>query len=88
MLARTASSLFWLARYMERADYLARLLQVAGHMSAVRVDAEGSSEWDSAIVAAGCHEEFYKKYEVANAENVFSYLAFDRGNPSSIVNCI
>ncbi len=88
MLARTASSLFWLARYMERADYLARLLQVAGHMSAVRVDAEGSSEWESAIVAAGCHEEFYQKYAVANAESVFAYLAFDRENPSSIVNCI
>lgn len=88
MLARTASSLFWLARYMERADYLARLLQVAGHMSAVRVDAERSSEWESAIVAAGCHEEFFEKFELANAENVVSFLAFDRENPSSICNCI
>ncbi len=88
MLARTASNLFWLARYMERADYLARLLQVAGHMSAVRVDAEGASEWESAIVAAGCHEAFFEKHEVANAETVVSYLAFDRANPSSICNCI
>jgi uncharacterized alpha-E superfamily protein len=88
MLARTASSLFWLARYMERADYLARLLQVAGHMSAVRVDAEGSSEWESAIVAAGCSVAFRAKHDVANAENVIAYLAFDRDNPSSICNCI
>jgi uncharacterized alpha-E superfamily protein len=88
MLARTASNLFWLARYMERADYLARLLQVAGHMSAVRVDAEGSSEWESAIVAAGCSEAFRAKHDVANAESVISYLAFDRDNPSSICNCI
>ncbi len=41
MLARTASNLFWLARYMERADYIARLLQVAGRMSSVRVDDDG-----------------------------------------------
>ena len=42
MLARTAGDLFWLARYMERADYVARLLQVAGHMNAVRVDSNRS----------------------------------------------
>lgn len=88
MLARTASNLFWLARYMERADYLARLLQVAGRMSSVRVDDEGKSEWESAIVAAGCDETFYEKHEVANAENVVAYLAFDQDNPSSIRNCI
>lgn len=88
MLARTASNLFWLARYMERADYLARLLQVAGRMSSVRVDDNGESEWASAIVAAGCDETFYEKHDVANAETVVSYLAFDRDNPSSIRNCI
>ncbi len=88
MLARTASNLFWLARYMERADYLARLLQVAGRMSSVRVDDDGQSEWESAIVAAGCHEAFYEKHEVASAETVISYLALDRDNPSSICNCI
>jgi len=88
MLARTAESLFWLARYMERADYLARLLQVAGHMSAVRVDEARASEWESAIVAAGCHEAFFAHHEAASAETVIAYLAFDRDNPSSIVNCI
>ena len=56
MLCRTADSLYWLARYMERADYVARLLQVAGHMSAVRVDDGQSSEWESAIVAAEVRE--------------------------------
>ena len=88
MLARTASNLFWLARYTERADYIARLLQVAGRMSAVRVDTETSNEWDSAIVAAGCEAGFYQKHEIASAENVISYLTFDRDNPSSICNCI
>ena len=88
MLARMADSLFWLARYVERADYLARLLQVAGHMDAVRVDAESGSEWESAIVAAGCREPFFALHEQASAERVFDYLAFNRDNPSSIVNCI
>jgi uncharacterized alpha-E superfamily protein len=88
MLARAAESLFWLARYMERADYVARLLQVAGHMNAVRVDSERNSEWESAIVAAGCSEPYFAKHAVANEPTVIHFLAFDRDNASSIANCI
>jgi uncharacterized alpha-E superfamily protein len=88
MLARAAESLFWLARYMERADYVARLLQVAGHMNAVRVDSERNSEWESAIVAAGCSEPYFAKHAVANESTVIHFLAFDRDNASSIANCI
>ena len=88
MLARTAGDLFWLARYMERADYVARLLQVAGHMNAVRVDTNRSSEWESAIVAAGCRESFNAAGDTPDEESVIRFLAFERDNPSSIVNCI
>ena len=86
MLARAAESLFWLARYMDRADYVARLLEVAGHMNAVRVDADRTSEWESAIVAAGC-ETYFKSHPVADEATVVDYLAFSRDNPSSIANC-
>lgn len=88
MLARTADNLFWLARYMERADYLARLLQVAGHMNAVRVDDDRNSEWESVIVAAGIRESYFAKHETADEASVIDFLAFDTENPSSIVNCI
>ena len=88
MLARTAGDLFWLARYLERADYVARLLQVAGHMNAVRVDSNRSSEWESAIVASGCAEGFTATGRTADEAGVIDFLGFDRGNPSSIVNCI
>jgi uncharacterized alpha-E superfamily protein len=88
MLARTAESLFWLARYLERADYVARLLQGAGHMSAARVDADRSSEWESAIIAAGCQDAFAAEHEQVSAAAVIHYLAFDTRNPSSIVSCI
>ena len=88
MLARTADNLFWLARYMERADYLGRLLQVAGHMSAVRVETGGNSEWESAIIAAGCRETYFAKYAKADEASVIEFLAFDRDNTSSITNCI
>lgn len=87
MLARIASHLYWLSRYMERADYLARLLQVAGRMSALRPSDDGSSEWSSAIFAAGARESFFPDREASEA-SVVGYLAFDPDNPSSIVSCI
>jgi uncharacterized alpha-E superfamily protein len=87
MLARIASNLFWLSRYMERADYLARLLQVAGHMGAVRPERDSVSEWESAIVAAGAEETFAGRF-TPGEEAVVEHLAFDTQNPSSIVSCI
>lgn len=88
MLARTADNLFWLARYMERADYVARLLQVAGQMSAVRVDDDRSSEWESAIVASGCSTGYFARHDTVDEEQVLDFLAFDADNPSSIASCI
>ncbi|CAN5659420.1 alpha-E domain-containing protein [soil metagenome] len=88
MLARTADNLFWLARYMERADYVARLLQVAGQMNAVRVDDDRSSEWESAIVASGCSAGYFQRHDTVDEAQVIDFLAFDTDNPSSIANCI
>ena len=88
MLARTAGNLFWLARYMERADYVARLLQVAGQMNAVRVDSDRDSEWESALVAAGSEDDFFAAHERADEASVIHFLAFDKDNPSSIACCI
>ena len=88
MLARTASNLFWLARYMERADYLARLLEAAAQMNSVNVNDAGNSEWESALVAAGAHEAFMASHDVADEAAVIDFLAFDMENPSSIASCI
>ena len=87
MLARIAENLFWLSRYMERADYVARLLQAAGHMSAVRPESDSVTEWESAVVAAGAKESFFASSSVSE-ESVVHHLAFDPQNSSSIVSCI
>ncbi|MGA9421549.1 MAG: alpha-E domain-containing protein [Rhodanobacteraceae bacterium] len=88
MLARTADNLFWLSRYMERADYVARLLHVAGQMNAVRIDSQRNSEWESALVASGCDEEYFAVHPEVDESSVIDFLAFDKNNPSSIANCI
>ncbi len=82
MLARTASNLYWLARDLERADYTARLLLSAAHLSAVRADGDRDSEWRAALAASG------SSLENADSTRVVRYLAFDSSNASSIVSCL
>ncbi len=89
MLARTADNLYWLARYMERADFLARIIEATQRLAAVpRVSGRDETEWESALIAAGAEEAFHANYDVADEPNVVRFLAFSEDNPSSIRNCI
>jgi uncharacterized alpha-E superfamily protein len=85
MLSRTADSMFWLARYVERMDYVARLLEAAQHMSTLSAD---SDEWRSALIAAGCEPGYLEKHETVTTDEVIHYLACDSDNGSSILNCL
>ena len=89
MLSRTADSLFWTARYMERADYLARLLETALRAAALPASYGGSStEWESAVASAGASALFYARYGDATEETVCDWLAFSLDYASSIYNCL
>ncbi len=57
MLSRSASNLYWLARYVERMDYVARLLDVAQRMSVLSTSST-VNEWNSAIIASGCENAY------------------------------
>src|SRR6476646_8451765 len=88
MLSRTADNLYWLSRYVERAEYLARILDATQRLSALPLAYVGTSnEWESAVLTAGCASAFYKHYEEANEENVTHFLAFSPDNSSSIRSC-
>jgi uncharacterized alpha-E superfamily protein len=89
MLSRTADNLFWLARYVERAENVARIVEV-GHRMASLVRSLGSAgnEWLSTLVATGCENGFFTKYPEAKATDVIDYLVRDRDNPSSIFTCL
>src|SRR6476660_8569329 len=88
MLSRTADNLYWLARYVERAEYLARILEATQRLTTLPLAYVGTSnEWASAVATAGCANSFFAKFEEANEENVTEYLAFSTSNPSSIRNC-
>jgi len=88
MLSRTADNLYWLARYVERAEYLARILEATQRLTALPLAYVGeSNEWESAVATAGCANAFYAVFPEANEENVTDFLAFSIDNPSSIRSC-
>src|SRR3569833_2480865 len=88
MLSRTADNLYWLSRYVERAEYLARILDATQRLSALPLAYVGTSnEWESAVLTAGCARAFYKVYDEANEESVTDFLAFSTVNTSSIRSC-
>src|SRR5271165_7552161 len=89
MLSRTAENLYWLARYVERAEYLARTIEATQRVTALPNTYIGkTNEWDSALLTAGVSASFYELYEEADERNVVDYLSFSPANPSSIRNCI
>jgi uncharacterized alpha-E superfamily protein len=88
MLSRTADNLYWLARYVERAEYLARILEATQRLANVPLAYGGSSnEWASVLATAGCESAFFAVYSEATEDNVTDFLAFSPNNPSSIRNC-
>lgn len=89
MLARSADNLFWVARYIERADFSARMIDAALRLAALPKAYGGDgNEWVSPLAAAGNLALFRQLYGEQDKDTVFNFLAFDRDNPSSIRNCI
>ena len=90
MLGRTANDLFWLARYVERAESMARLIEVGYRIALLpRDDEEGyNEEWRSTLASAGCADGYFSKHETPNGRDVINYLLFDCSNPSSVKSCL
>ena len=89
MLSRTADHLFWMSRYIERAENLARLLDVTWQMSLVPQSLDAVNQSWAAIIALNSLEEAYaKKYSTVNGENVLKFMVSDPDNFSSIHSCL
>jgi len=89
MLSRTADHLFWMSRYIERAENLARLLDVTWQMSLVPQPLEAINQSWNAIIALNSLDEAYaKKYSTVNGENVLKFMVSDPDNSASIHSCL
>lgn len=87
MLSRAASSLYWIGRHIERADFTARLLEAALQFDLLPFT-ETQSDWTSAVQASGAAHLFEGDVHSATREAVMHFLAFDTGNGSSIAACL
>tara|TARA_B100001027_G_scaffold51778_1_gene34505 strand:- start:1295 stop:2254 length:960 start_codon:yes stop_codon:yes gene_type:complete len=89
MLSRTAENLFWAARYIERADSLARLLEVGYRISLVPNTETGyKNEWESILETSGIKKSYLEANKEIIREKIILFLLLDSNNASSIKNCI
>lgn len=89
MLCRVADAIYWMARYMERAENVARFIDVNLNLT---LDApEGfvaAKHWMALVTTSGDDQAFLASYGHANQDNVIRFLAFDQDNPNSILSCL
>ena len=87
MLSRVADSIYWMSRYVERAENVARSIDV--NLQLVLDSPPGQpQQWQPLVSATGDQEDFARRYGEATQENVLEFLTFDPRNPNSILSCL
>ncbi len=87
MLSRVADSIYWLNRYVERAENIARF--VGTNLNLILDSPKGiEQQWKPLVYTTGDQELFEQTYGEANAENVIQFLTFDSNYPNSILSCL
>jgi uncharacterized alpha-E superfamily protein len=86
MLSRVADAIYWMSRYVERAENVARFVDVNLHLA---LDfPEGGAQWAPLVATTGDSDMFAKRYGDASRDNVLHFLTFDRESPNSIISCL
>ena len=89
MLSRTADHLFWMARYMERAENTARMLDVNYQTSLLPQSADAAEQgWKGLLSISELSGDFASRYGRVTARSVMEYMVSDPENGSSIRNCL
>ncbi len=89
MLGRAANGVFWMARYLERAENTARLIDVGFHLALTRGNrASQEEEWRSVLTTTGQEAGFLATGQDMSGPNVFNYLLRGRDNPASVLAMI
>lgn len=87
MLSRVADSIYWMSRYVERAENISRFINVNLSLM-LDQQMEGQNQWDALVKITGDHELFKANYGEANMSNVMNFLTFDKEYPNSIFSCV
>lgn len=87
MLSRVANSIYWLSRYMERAENVARIIDVNLQMM-LDLPSGSNQQWKPLVSISGDDEAFAERYAAPTRENIIKFLVLDAENPNSIVSCL
>src|SRR5439155_17472789 len=87
MLSRVADSIYWMSRYVERAENVARFIEVNLQLM-LDAPAGQDQQWQPLVNITGDHEDFAKRCGAPTQPNVIEFLAFDPVNPNSILSCL
>ena len=88
MLSRTASSLYWLGRYVERADFIARLVEATVRLDVLSPRPAGDIAWGSALAVIEAEDAFKASGAKIGPQTVARFLTTDASHPGSIVRCL
>ncbi len=88
MLSRTALNLYWMGRYVERAEFTARLIEATIRLDALSPRPAGLAAWTSALAVAAAEPGFAATGDGATPQNIARHLTLDPSNPSSIRACL
>jgi uncharacterized alpha-E superfamily protein len=91
MLSRVADSLYWMSRYVERAENIARIVDVNLQLMLdlpTRGPEVMRTLWEPVLRSAADGDDFYAHYKVANSESVIEFLALNPHNLNSIISCL
>lgn len=85
LLSRYAEAIYWMARYVERAENVARILDVTESFSR---NSEGGHNWRSILQLYADEEAFLERYDSTDARDVIAFYVLDEKNPGSILSCV
>ena len=91
MLSRVANLVYWMARYLERAENTARIVDVNATLVLdlqPRRDADDPKSWESLIYVSGGEELFGTLYDEVSERTVVEFMLFQKHNPGSILSCV
>lgn len=88
MLSRTADYLYWMSRYLERAENLARLLDVSFSLSLLPRSQGARAEMQAPLVITETLDAYNQRYSELTSEGLLQFMALDADNPASILTCL
>ena len=87
MLSRVADSIYWMNRYIERAENVSRFIDVNLHLM-LDMSSGADEQWEPLLNATGDYLAFQERFGDPTRENVVAFLTFDANNPNSVFSCL